>query len=363
MNWEYAQPVQIVFGNGKIHEIKKYVEGIKNPLLIAGPFFSDGPLAQEIKKECGIRFVFDDISENPDVEQVNTCSRLIKNQQIDGIIALGGGSTLDLAKAASIAVENIEEYHWGGKKIPGEHLPVVAIPTTAGTGSEVTSVSVLTDRKRNYKAPIVSNSFYPALALIDPELTHTLTPYLTAVSGIDVLCHAVEGYWSKGHQPVCDVLAVHAIKLVMEYLPIAYEEPEQPLAREKMAEASVIAGMAFTIPKTTSSHACSFPLTNLYGIPHGEACGLTLDYFIRVNKSDEHAKQLFHELGYKDAEVFANDVAELKRKLNLRRNLKDFHLSEAQIKELVKSSHHPNMLNNPVFVTDEILLDLYNKLA
>lgn len=363
MNWEYIQPVQIVFGNGKIHEIRKYTENYHNLLLIAGPFFSDSPLAREIKKECGIRFVFDNISQNPDVEQVNAAAALIRREGIDGIIALGGGSTLDLAKAASIVAENIEQFHWNGKKIPDEHLPVIAIPTTAGTGSEVTCVSVLTDRKRKYKAPIVSNSFYPAMALIDPELTYTMPPYLTAVCGVDVLCHAVEGYWSKGHQPICDVLAIHAISLVMEYLPIAYENPAHSLAREKMAEASVIAGMAFSLPKTTSSHACSFPLTNLYGIPHGEACGLTLDYFIRVNESDEHANTLFHALGYGNADAFADDVAALKKKLKLRQDLKDLHLTREQIKELVKASHHPNMMNNPVFISDEILLDLYNKMA
>jgi alcohol dehydrogenase len=288
---------------------------------------------------------------------------MIRENRIDGIVALGGGSTLDLAKAASIGVEKIEEYHWNGKKIPENHLPVIAIPTTAGTGSEVTSVTVLTDRKRKCKAPIVSNSFYPKLALIDPELTYSLSPYFTAVSGIDVLCHAIEGYWSKGHQPICDVLAIHAIKLVMKYLPIACENPEHALAREKMAEASVIAGMAFTLPKTTSSHACSFPLTNLYGIPHGEACGLTLDYFIRMNAEDTHTKQLLRELGYPNAEVFAEDVFQLKKQIGLRLDLKDLHLTEAQIQELVKESHHPNLLNNPIFVTDEILINLYKTLG
>ncbi|MCB6994617.1 iron-containing alcohol dehydrogenase [bacterium 210820-DFI.6.37] len=363
MSWEYTEPVRIVFGNGKIHEIRNYMEGICNPLLITEPFFLDRPVVQEIKKECGIKSIFSDISQNPDITQVNACSKQIREEQIGGIIALGGGSTIDLAKAASIAVERIEEYHWNGKKVPDKHLPIIAIPTTAGTGSEVTCVSVLTDRKRRYKAPIVSNSFYPVMAVIDPELTYTLSPYLTAASGIDVLCHAVEGYWSKGHQPICDVLAIHAIKLVMEYLPIAYDNPKHSLAREKMAEASVIAGMAFTLPKTTSSHACSFPLTNIYKIPHGEACGLTIDYFIRVNGSDEHANKLFDALGYRNADAFAKDVEALKKTLKLRQDLKDFHLSETQIRELVKESHHPNMLNNPVSVTDEILFELYNKLS
>lgn len=359
MMWNYVQPVQIVFGNKKVNELKKYTQGMKRILLVVGPFFSKSFLVEEIRHECNVVDVFDRISPNPDVTEVNECSRLIRDKEIDGIIAIGGGSTLDLAKAASVAVDAIEEYHWGGKNIPDAHVPVIAIPTTAGTGSEVTSVSVLTDRKLGRKAPISSLSFFPELAIVDPELTWTLPPYQTAVCGIDVLCHAVEGYWSKGHQPICDALAVHAIKLVFEYLPIAYSQPRHSLAREKMAEASVIAGMAFTLPKTTSSHACSFPLTNTYGIPHGEACGLTLDYFAKVNVADERTRQLANLLGYSNVDQFATSIKKLKEELNLRMDLKDLNLGEDQIEELVRESKHPNLLNNPVFITDDILRDMY----
>lgn len=363
MNWDYIQPVKIVFGNGRISELSKYLNDIQKPLLITGPFFVKSPLIQQIKEACGISFVFSDISPNPDVEQVNACSALIRREGIDGIVAIGGGSTIDLAKAASLGAEHIEDYHTGGKPIPDEHLPVIAVPTTSGTGSEVTSVSVLTDRKKGRKAPMSSVSFYPALALVDPEITRSLSPRLTAISGMDVLCHAVEGYWSRGHQPICDTLAAHAIRLVIKYLPIAFAHPDDLRAREKMAEASVIAGLAFSLPKTTSSHACSFPLTNIYGIPHGEACALTLDYFIKVNGEDEHVRKLLDDLGYASAEGFAQEVAALKKTLELRHGLKDLNLSEEQIEELVQASHHPNMLNNPVDITDDILLDMYKKLA
>ena len=363
MSWNYVQPVQIIFGNKKINDLKNHVQNMSRILLITGPFFSNSFLIEEIKHECNIVDVFDKISPNPDVEEVNECSRLIRDKKIDGIIAIGGGSTLDLAKAASVTVDQIEEYHWGGKKIPQNSIPLIAVPTTAGTGSEVTSVAVLTDRKRGRKAPISSVSFFPKLAIVDPELTWTLSPYMTAVSGIDVLCHAIEGYWSKGHQPICDALAIQAIKLVLEYLPIAYSQPRHALAREKMAEASVIAGMAFTLPKTTSSHACSFPLTNIYGIPHGEACGLTIDYFAKINGTDERTRQLANLLGFSNIDKFAEAITNLKAELNLRMNLKDLNLSESQIEELVKESKHPNLLNNPVFITDDILRDMYKQLS
>lgn len=363
MSWDYIQPVQIIFGNGKINELKKYAQGMNRIILVAGPHFSKSSLIEKIKDDCNIIDVFDNISPNPDVEEVNECSRLIRDKNIDGIIAIGGGSTLDLAKAASVAAEKIEEYYLGEKSIPKDSIPLIAIPTTAGTGSEVTSVAVLTDRKNGRKAPISSDSFFPRLAIVDPELTWTLSPYMTAVSGIDVLCHAIEGYWSKGHQPICDTLAIYAVKLVLEYLPLAYKQPKNAIAREKMAEASVIAGMAFALPKTTSSHACSFPLTNLYGIPHGEACGLTIDYFIKINSDDKRTRILADSLGFDDTEKFAKAVKNLKEELNLRLNLQDLNLDEVKIEELVRESKHPNLLNNPVFISDDILRNMYRQLS
>lgn len=363
MSWNYIQPVQIIFGNGKINELKKYAQGMNRILLVAGPYFSKSSLIEKIKDDCNIIDVFDNISPNPDVEEVNECSRLIRDKNIDGIIAIGGGSTLDLAKAASVAAEKIEEYYFGEKPIPKDSIPLIAIPTTAGTGSEVTSVAVLTDRRNGRKAPISSDSFFPKLAIVDPELTWTLSPYMTAVSGIDVLCHAIEGYWSKGHQPICDTLSIYAVKLVLEYLPLAYKQPQNILAREKMAEASVMAGMAFALPKTTSSHACSFPLTNLYGIPHGEACGLTIDYFIKINSSDKRTRILADSLGFDDTEKFAKAVKKLKKELNLRLDLQDLNLDEDKIEELVRESKHPNLLNNPVFISDDILRNMYRQLS
>ena len=362
MNWDYKQPVEIIFGNGKISELSELLKSAKKPLLVSDPFFIKSGLVNKIKAITGEITIYSDISPNPDVSEVDRCSKLITENNIDVIVALGGGSSLDLAKAASIAVENIEDCISGKRNIPTEHIPIIAVPTTSGTGSEVTCVAVLTNRKTGKKAPLVSESFYPKIALIDPELTYSLPPYMTASTGIDVLCHAVEGYWSKGHQPICDALAVYAIKLVFKHLITAYEDGKNIEAREKLAEASVIAGLAFTLPKTTASHACSFPLTSIYHIPHGEACGLTLDYFMVINSSDTRTQRLADELGYKTVNDFADDIRQLKQKLNLRLNLEEFSLSNDDITELVRLSHHPNLSNNPIEITDDILLKLYNDL-
>lgn len=373
MNWDYLQPVTIHFGKGRIKEIKTIAEslGCSRGILVAGPFFFKSGLAEKIMNDSDGMLVasFGDVSPNPDVTEVDACADIIRQNDIEFVVVVGGGSPMDCAKAAaSVALTNdsIRKYHGTGVSLPDKHLPLIAIPTTAGTGSEVTCVSVLSDHANGKKAPIVSDGFYPVAAIIDPELTYTMPPAVTAGTGIDVLSHAIEGYWSKGHQPICDALAIHAADLVFKYLYRAYENPEDEDAREKMCEASVIAGLAFTLPKTTSSHACSFPLTNIYHIPHGEACGLTLDYFVRINargEGSERVQYFAEKLGFADADKMADAIYELKKKLGLRCDLKDLELTDKQIKELVTISRHPNLYNNPVEITDEMLDEMYRKLA
>lgn len=273
---------------------------------------------------------------------------------------------MDLSKAASVAArtgKSITFYHGTGEALPSEGIPLIAVPTTSGTGSEVTGVAVLTDKDKKLKAPIgVAKALYARIALIDYELTYSVPARITAGTGIDVLSHAVEGYWSIGHQPVCDAMAVHAIKNVFGYLEKACTEPDNEEARCKMAEASVIAGLAFSLPKTTSSHACSFPLTQIYHIPHGEACGLTLDYFIRYNsKHDEDGRinALVKTLGFSNGDEFADAVASLKETIGTRCDLKDLEITEEALDDLVKRSRHPNLLNNPCEISDEVLYDMY----
>lgn len=369
MNWDYIQPVKIKFGKGRILEVKGIAKelGCERGLLVADPFFFTNGLAEKIMKESegAIVAAFGELSANPDVTEVDACASMIRKKNIGFVVALGGGSSMDCAKAAaSIAMteDSIRKYHGTGVPMPQEHLPLIAVPTTAGTGSEVTCVSVLTDHANGKKSPIVSDGFYPAYAVIDPELTYTMPPRVTAGTGIDVLAHALEGFWSKGHQPICDACAFHAADLVFKYLYRAYENPMDEEAREKMCEASLIAGLAFTLPKTTASHACSFPLTNLHQIAHGEACGLTLDYFARINakgKEGGRIDELAKKLGFADTIAMADAIHELKEKMGLRNELKDLNLTDEQVAELVRISRHPNLYNNPVEITDEMLEEMY----
>lgn len=371
MKWNYEQPVSIVFGAGRIKDLTELINdtgGSKGILITTEPFKSNGISDDIIAETNGLIIEkFTDVSPNPDVKEVDMCASIIREKGIDFVVALGGGSVIDCAKAAaSVATteDSIRMYHGKGTKLPKSHLPLIAVPTTSGTGSEVTCISVLTDHEIKRKVPIVSENFFPTYALIDPELTVSMPPRLTAITGMDVLCHAVEGFWSKGHQPICDACAVYAAKLVFENIFAVYNSPDDISLRERLAEASVIAGLAFTIPKTTSSHACSFPLTNIYNIPHGEACALTLDSFVRINKDADNGrvKRFAAELGFKDVDEMADKIYELKKKMGMRCDLKDLNLSDKDVDELVIKSRHPNMLNNPIEITDDILYDIYNSM-
>ena len=371
MLWEYLQPVTIRFGEGVVKELTEVVAGLgcSRGLLVSSPFFMRSGIARQIvdASNGALVSIYSGVSPNPEVSEVDACAAQIRENDIDFLVALGGGSTLDCAKAAGTVCfteDSIRRYLGTGVALPEKHLPLIAIPTTAGTGSEVTCVSVLSDKELGKKGPIVSNNFYPRVALVDPELTYTLPAAITASSGIDVLCHAVEGFWSKSHQPVCDALALHATKLVFQHLRTAVREPDNKEARSKMAEASVVAGLAFTLPKTTSSHACSFPLTNLLHIPHGEACGLTLDYFARINADAQGGRlhTFARDLGFRDMYGMADAIHKLKLDIGLKVDLKEYNLTDEQVADLVRISRHPNLYNNPVEITDEMLNEMYRSM-
>lgn len=372
MNWIFQQPVRVCFGVGTLKQLPQAIRslgGTRGVLITSRSFVARG-FADRIQQQSEglIVEVYGDVSPNPDVKECDACAALMRKERIDFVVALGGGSVMDCAKAAAtvcLTDVSVARFLGTGVALPKNHLPLIAVPTTAGTGSEITCVSVLSDHERGIKSPMNSDGFYPVLALVDPELTYTVPPYLTACTGMDVLCHAVEAYWSRFHQPVCDALAVHAARLVFQYLPLAYMNGRDELAREKMCEASVIAGMAFTHPKTTSAHACSYPLTNLLGIPHGEACALTIDHFIRLNAECgcRRVDDLARLLGYADASALADVVAGLKSTLHLRTDLRDFRLPEERVEQLVQGSKHPNLLNNPIEITETMLRQLYAELC
>lgn len=375
MNWSFNLPVRLEFGIGKRKNLSEYINeigGTKGVLVCDGIFTQNGVADEFLNMSGGkLAAVFSEIRPNPTTDNVNECVKVMRETGADFAVALGGGSSMDCCKAACATVKGegtIEPYHLGEKPIRAEEaIPLITVATTSGTGSEITNISVLTNTHIGLKQPMNDFSMYAKIAVIDPELTLSVPPKVTASTGLDVLSHAVESFWSKNNQPLCSACAVHSARLVFEWLEKAYNNPSDLGAREKMSEASIIAGVAFSHPRTTGSHACSFPLTNIYGVPHGEACAFTLDYFMCFNAEkadgDGRLKAFAQDCGFKDAFDMADEIAALKKRLGARTTLSELDCTtDEQIKELTQKSMSALMKNNPIELTYDDIYEMYNKL-
>lgn len=370
MSWNFSLPTKIYFGTDKINELPEIIKefGFGRGVLVCSNTLKKNGVADEIVKNSNgtLVAVFNDIRPNPTTDNVNDCVKVLRENNADFAVALGGGSPMDCCKAAcAIAkgTDKIESYHTGGKPInKDEVIPMFAVATTSGTGSEITNISVLTDLQKGVKSPMNDPLMYPKAAIVDPRLTLSVPPKVTASTGLDVLAHALESVWTILHQPICESCSVTATKLVFEWLYKAYTEPENLEAREKMAEASIIAGVAFSNPRTAGSHACSFPLTNLYGVPHGEACAMTLDYFCHFNADAENGRlnKFAQNCGFKDVHQMADAITELKRQMGMACTLTEIGVkTDAEIEKLTEMSMTPLLEKNMVKLTYEDVKKMY----
>lgn len=370
MNWEFSLPVKIYFGTDKINELPQIISeyGFKRGVLVCSNTLKKNGVADEIIKNCkGIMVdVFSDIRPNPTTDNVNDCVKVLRENKADFAVALGGGSPMDCCKAACAIAKGddiIESYHTGGKPInKDEVIPMIAVATTSGTGSEITNISVLTDLKKNVKSTMNDPLMYPKAAIVDPRLTLSVPPKVTASTGLDVLAHALESVWSVLHQPICEACSVHAAKLVFEWLYKAYSEPDNLEAREKMAEASIVAGVAFSNPRTAGSHACSFPLTNIYGVPHGEACAMTLDFFTRYNAEAENGRlnKFAQNCGFSDAYEMADAITSLKKRMGMAMTLTQIGVkTDEEIEKLTEMSMTPLMERNMIPLSFDDIKNMY----
>lgn len=375
MEWEFNLPVKLVFGNGKRRDIKKYINeigGTRGILVCSNSFAKNGIADKFVAMSDGlIKGIFSNVRPNPTTENVDGCVKLLRELNADFAVALGGGSPMDCCKAAcAIAKGNdvIRSYHTGGKAInTDEAIPMIAVTTTSGTASEVTNISVLTDVELNIKNPMNDPAMYPKIAVIDPELTLSVPKQITASTGLDVLAHAVESYWATIHQPVCTACSIYSARLVFEWLEKAYNNPNDLTAREKMAEASIVAGVAFSHPRTTGSHACSFPLTNIYGVPHGEACAFTLDYFIKFNAdnadADGRITAFAQDCGFESPYAMADEISAMKKRMGMKTTLTEIGCTtDEQIRELTEKSMSMLMTRNPIPLTENDIYKMYQEL-
>ena len=358
----YRQPVKIWFGAGELSKLPDVLSelGITRCVLVCDRFLAGR--AEQLKAELPeIRAVFSDVEANPQLSGVEDVVTLERETKSDGVIGLGGGSTLDTAKfAAAIAKAPGEaiEYFRGKRAFPAAGLPIVTIPTTAGTGSEVTQVSVVSHgrEKKTINQPV----FMPKAAIVDPTLTLSVPPRTTMNTGLDALAHALEGYWSRNHQPISDLLAIEAVRLVLENLEAAFQDGNNLEARTNMSLAALLGGLSFALPKTAGSHACSYPLSEDYHLPHGEACAFTLDSFVRIN-ADARLELLCQRTGMRKTDYLADKIQYFKELAGLRTRLSD--LGEVDLDKLCRDcAAHPLMQNNPVVMDEDRLRRMFEAL-
>lgn len=285
--WRYANPVTIRFGAGVMAQIGEVLGGRSYALVTYGePRFRD--LGEKIAGFAGRpQAVIDDIAPNPSFRDMRRlCPRLAPSAGgPEVLVALGGGSVIDAAKAIAAADGDfsvVEAFlkHPGGETGLASR-PIIAIPTTAGTGSEVTCWAALWDTEAGRKYSLAHSSLYPEAALVDPTLLLELPRGLTVSTGLDALSHALESLWNKNANPVSRVLAVAAARELLASLPAAADAPGDLALRSRVAKAAVLAGLAFSNTKTALAHSLSYPITLNHGVPHGIACSFSLPMVMR----------------------------------------------------------------------------------
>lgn len=319
MEFKFLLPSKVVMEPGVRERTGEHLRelGLERILIVTDAGVKAAGLLTSVYaslEKSGISFdEISDVKANPRSADINHAAQMYRGKGIDGLLAIGGGSAMDAAKAISLLLTHegrIEGYE-GAFRLKHAVLPIVAIPTTSGTGSEVTFCSVITDTARHFKMSILDYRIGPVLALLDSHITATLPPSIAAATGMDALTHAIEAYTSRVSNPISDGLALHAIRLIGQFLKPAVLEPENLEAREQMLVASLIAGMAFGNADVASVHCISEAIGGMYDTPHGVGNAIFLPFVFGHNRDADilrHA-QVAYALGI-DPNLSPVDAAE-----------------------------------------------------
>ncbi|MEN3041995.1 MAG: iron-containing alcohol dehydrogenase [Fervidobacterium sp.] len=340
--FQIFNPVKVIYGVGKINVLESMA--YNKPLFICDPVVEKLGVIEKIEKAFSNFFVFSEVEPNPSCELINKIVGLYKHENIDCVIGIGGGSSLDTAKAVSSLLKsggNITDYLLGPDKF-SSRTNLVLIPTTAGTGSEVTNVGVYT--YQGLKKPMTSDTFWADVSIVDPELTYSMPVRVTASTGLDALTHALESYWAKSSQPYTEGLALVALKIILENLKSSING--EKIARNNMALAATIAGIAFSQTRTTAAHAISFPLTSFYGIEHGVAVALTLPKLIHWTYPYIKSKMdaLLRYLQLNSIETFSETIEKLMIVAGTSTRLRDYGVKQEDIEKIAKVSMEANII-------------------
>jgi len=352
---QFHMPVKLYFGPGEIQNLAGILAQelkAKTPILVTDKGIIASGLVEIVTRMLpGIR-VFDTIEANPKSDTINGIGRELRRIKPDLVIGLGGGSPLDAGKALALLAKNdgpIEAFE-GREKYAHDPLPFLAIPTTCGTGSEVTWVSVITDVTRKFKMSIKGPKLYPTVSIVDPDLIKTLPKSIIASTGLDALTHAVEAYLSKPATLITDTNALKAVQLILGSLENAVADIENNHRdRERLMYGSTIAGFAFGNSDVTGVHCISESIGALYDVPHGVANSIFLPHVLAYNlpacvEKFAHLARKTGFLAKEDtvaAQLFISHIADLSKRLGIL-TFKDLNIGKGQFETIADMSFQNN---------------------
>lgn len=348
---------------------------IKNPLIVTDAILVKSGTVDLALAQLGGRAygIFDQVKPEPEISIVEDCTHTFRQGGHDGLIGLGGGSAIDIAKGVGAFVGHdgpLAEL-FGVDQVKRKGPPLIAIPTTAGTGSEVTNVAIFSDKLAQMKKGIVSDYLLPDVALVSPVMTLTCPRSVTAASGVDALVHAIESYLSVNRSLITDSLALGAIKLIVKSLPKAYANPADLIAREHMATASLMAGMAFGNAGVGAVHALAYPLGGRFNIAHGVSNALLLPYVMAWNKMAcvERFRDIAEAMGLRVEHMSDEDAANqavqamshLCEAVDIPKGMRSFNVPEDAIPAMAEEASKIDRLmrNNPRKLTAADIEKIY----
>ena len=335
------------------------------------------PMLNELNKYSSIVEVFQDVEADPSIKTLLNSIEVGKKINATGVIGFGGGSSMDVAKLTSLILgsnEDIEET-WGVSNAKGPRLPLVLIPTTAGTGSEVTPISIITvgeEEKKGVSSPII----LPDIAILDPDLTIGLPAHTTAATGIDAMVHAIEAYTSsnKNNNPISKMLAIEALKLLSGSIEKAVFDGSNIEARGNMLIGAMLAGKAFANSPVAAVHALAYPIGGTFHVSHGLSNSLVLPYVLRFNSVDTKTTNNYAELApfvFPDIDTekgnqavckeFIDRLEDLSQKIGLPQKLREVNIPKEACKKMASDAMKQTRLlvNNPREVTENDALNIY----
>ena len=382
-NFTFNTTSGIRFGNGTSKSCVSEISQKLGPNIL---FITDKDLMSlklteptliELNKLSSKVEVFQDVEADPSLKTLMNAIEIGKKNKITGVIGFGGGSSMDVAKLTSLILgsnENIEEA-WGVSNAKGPRLPLILVPTTAGTGSEVTPISIITvgeEEKKGVSSPII----LPDIAILDPELTVGLPAHTTAATGIDAMVHAIEGYASanKNNNPISKMIAVEALKLLGGSIEKAVFEGSNIEARGNMLLGAMLAGKSFANSPVAAVHALAYPIGGTFHVSHGLSNSLVLPYVLRFNSVDNKATKDYSELApflFPDIDTskgsqaickeFIDRLENLSKKLGLPQKLREVNIPKEACKKMASDAMKQTRLlvNNPREVTENDALNIY----